>query len=327
MAGGCPAPAHGIATGEELRAGQRGDENQVRAACACPKICPDNFIAAEEDISHVNEACLLTLLFVPGNRPERFAKARSSGADAVCIDLEDAVPEPAKGQARESAVAALACADLRPAVRINGLKTRAGLEDLLALTSGAPAPQLLLIPKVESADEVAIITSVMGGRRPGLVPLIETARGLAHAAQIASAPGVVALMLGGGDLAAELGVALAWEPLRTARGLLILACATAGVAAIDVPYTVLDDEAGLVAETRAARQLGFTAKAAIHPAQIAPMRAVLAPSPEEVAEAEEAQRVFVAAAGAAVRFKGRMLEAPIMRRYRRILAMQRPSHA
>lgn len=275
----------------------------------------------------MSEASLLTLLFVPGNRPERFAKAQASGADAVCIDLEDAVPEADKDAARTAALAALAAPGPAPAVRINGLGTRAGLADLLALAASEGLPRLLLIPKAQSAAEVALIRAVLGTRCPALVPLIETAQGLEQAGSIASSAGVAALMFGGGDLAAELGVALAWEPLKTARGLFILACARGGVAAIDVPYTVLDDEAGLMAETRAARELGFTAKAAIHPAQIATIQAILAPTAEEVAEAEEAQQVLAAAAGAAVRFKGRLLEAPLVRRYQRILAMRRPSYA
>jgi (S)-citramalyl-CoA lyase len=168
---------------------------------------------------------------------------------------------------------------------------------------------------------------VLGERTPGIVPLIETVRGLNGAQEIASAPGVVAMMFGGGDFAAELGVQLAWEPLLAARGALVLACAGAGIPAIDVPFVGLEDVEGLLAETRAAKALGFSAKAAIHPAQVEPINSVLRPTPEEIAEAEEAARVFAAAGGAAVRFRGRMLEAPIMRRYQRILTMRSKSDA
>lgn len=265
---------------------------------------------------------LTTVLFVPGSKPERTPKALAAGADFVCIDLEDSVPPAQKAQAREAALDAIASGEPRLALRINSVSTRAGLEDLIALADAKVLPALLLIPMVNSAAEIGIVTSVLGARAPGLVPLIETVKGLREAREIAAAPGVVAMMFGGGDFAAELGVELAWEPLLAARSTIVLACAEAGIPAIDVPYIVLDDAAGLVAETRAAKALGFAAKAAIHPAQLAGLDSVLRPTAEEIAEAEEAARVFAAAGGAAVRFKGRMLEAPIMRRYQRILAMR-----
>lgn len=267
-------------------------------------------------------AGLSSLLFVPGAKPDRFAKALASEADAVCIDLEDSVPHDGKAAARVAAVEALAAGDARLVLRINSLRTRAGFDDMLALADAPRLPALLLMPMVESAAEVEIAASVLGERAPALVPLIETVRGLRAAPAIASAPQVGAMMFGGGDFAAELGVSLAWEPLRSARGAFVMACAEAGVPAIDVPYIALEDEAGLRAEAEAAKELGFAGKAAIHPAQVAAINATFRPTDAEVAEAEEAQKLFDAAGGAAIRFKGRMLEAPIMRRYQRILAMR-----
>ncbi|WP_129646597.1 HpcH/HpaI aldolase/citrate lyase family protein [Peristeroidobacter agariperforans] len=260
-----------------------------------------------------------SVLFVPGSKPERTSKALASAARIVCVDLEDSVPASDKATARAAALAALGAGDRRLALRINGIKTRAGLEDLLALVNANIAPPLLLVPMVESAAEIAVVTAAFGGKAPAIVPLIETVQGLRAAHEIAAAPGVAAMMFGGGDFAAELGVALAWEPLLAARGAFILACAGAGIGAIDVPFIGLDDQQGLIAETRAAKQLGFTGKAAIHPAQVDAINAVMLPTAEEIAEAQEAAQAFAAANGAAVRFKGRMLEAPIMRRYRRIL--------
>lgn len=270
---------------------------------------------------------LTTVLFVPGSRPERTPKALASSADVVCVDLEDSVPPAQKAQARTAALAAIATGDRRLALRINGVATRAGLEDLLALADAKALPELLFVPMVNSAAEIGIVVAVLGERAPGIVPLIETVKGLHAAREIASAPGVVAMMFGGGDFAAELGVELAWEPLLAARSAIVLACAEAGIPAIDVPYIVLDETAGLLAETRAAKALGFCAKAAIHPAQLEAIDSVLRATAAEIAEAEEAAKVFAEAAGAAVRFKGRMLEAPIMRRYQRILAMRSKSDA
>lgn len=261
-----------------------------------------------------------SMLFVPGARPDRFAGALASGADAVCIDLEDAVPAEGKEEARRAALDAMR--DPRLAIRINGLTTDFGRSDVETLGATLKRPPLLFLPKVESAAELAPAIAL----DLPLVPLIETPRGLRVAHEIAAAPNVVAMMFGGGDLSAELGVELAWEPLLFARSQFVLACAEAGVPAIDVPFIHLDDEAGLAEETHRAKALGFAAKAAIHPKQIGAIHRILRPTGEEIAEALEADAAFRAAGGAAVRFKGRMLEAPVMRRYHRILE-QGKAHA
>ena len=257
---------------------------------------------------------LASLLFVPGSRPDRFAKALASDAGIVCVDLEDAVPAEGKVAARAAAVTALGP---RIAIRINQLTTRAGLADVLALAERLP--EAVLLPKVEHEEQVAIVASVFGSQAR-LIPLIETPRGLRRASRIAAHPQVVALMFGGADMAAELGVALAWAPLLAARGALVLAAAEAGKPVIDVPWIALDDGDGLAREAAAARDLGFTAKAAIHPAQIAAIEAAFRPTETEIADARTALTAFRAAGGAAVRHEGRMLEAPVMRAYGRVLA-------
>lgn len=258
-------------------------------------------------------ARLQSLLFVPGARPDRFAGALASGADAVCIDLEDAVPPEGKAEARAAAIAALG--DPRLTIRINGLTTVHATDDLAALAAAPVRPPLLFLPKVESVAELGPVQAL----GIPLVPLIETPKGLRVAHEIAAAPAVVAMMFGGGDFSAELGVDLAWEPLLFARSQFVMACAEAGVPAIDVPWIRIDQIEGLAEETRRAKALGFSAKAAIHPNQIATIHQVMRPSAAEIAEAEDAAAAFAAAGGAAVRFKGKMLEAPVMRRYRRIL--------
>jgi citrate lyase subunit beta/citryl-CoA lyase/(S)-citramalyl-CoA lyase len=260
-----------------------------------------------------------SLLFVPGSRPDRFAKARGAGAGLTIIDLEDAVAAADKATARDAALAEAARDGAGLAIRINAVATAAGVADLAALSAGGPLPPTLLVPMVETADELRVVSAALGERCPALVPLIETPRGLRNALGIAQVPGVAAVMFGGADFAGELGVALAWEPLLAARGALILACAEARVPAIDVPYIVLDDGAGLAEEARRARALGFAAKAAIHPSQIAAIEAAFAPSPGEVAEAEEALAAYRAGGERAIRFKGRMLEAPLVKRYQAVL--------
>ena len=262
-----------------------------------------------------------SILFVPGNRPERFAKALAADADLICIDLEDAVQADAKRDARTAVLACLAerGAD-RIAVRINGLTTRDGLADLLALAEAPVRPRLLFLPKVEAAAELMIAASVLGDPAVGLVPLVETAEGMMNAAAIARGNKAAGIMLGGADYAAELGVPMSWEALFAARSAVVQAAARAGIVAIDVPFIDIADSDGLAAETTRIRALGFGAKAAIHPSQIEAINRIFRPSDGDVAEARAAVAAYVEAKGAAVRFNGKLLEAPLMRRYRRILA-------
>ena len=261
-----------------------------------------------------------SFIFVPGSRPERFAKAQASGAGLTVIDLEDAVAAADKDAARSAALAQVASGGPGWAIRCNGIATAAGIADLAAFVSAEALPSLLLVPMVESAVELEIISRVLGDRCPELIPLIETPKGLRRALEIASAPKVSAVMFGGADFSGEMGVALSWEPLLAARSELLLACAEARVPAIDVPYIDLDNLAGLAEECARARELGFAAKAAIHPAQVAAIEAAFTPTAAEVAEAEEAIAAYLAAGERAIRFKGKMLEAPAVKRYRAVIS-------
>ncbi|QJB69487.1 HpcH/HpaI aldolase/citrate lyase family protein [Parasphingorhabdus halotolerans] len=266
-------------------------------------------------------------LFVPASRPERFEKSASSGADLICIDLEDSVPPDQKDEARACVLDALVKLDRsKTAVRINGLKTLAGLKDLLALSSASSAssaevlPSLIFIPMVESASEVEIVRSLLGDSVDGLVPLIETVKGLRNGDAIAASDGVTAMMFGGGDFSSELGIKLEWEPLLAARGSFIMCCASAQVMAVDVPYIDMGNEAGLAEECARAKALGFHAKAAIHPKQLSAIQTAMKPSEAEIAEARDAIAAFEAAGRRAISHNGRMLEAPVMARYRKIVA-------
>ena len=260
-------------------------------------------------------------LFVPASKPERFEKAMDSGADLICIDLEDSVAASAKDSARADVIAALEQLDLsRTAVRINGIRTAEGLADLLALRASDKKPCLLFIPMVEHAVEIEIANSALDGGIDGFVPLIETVRGLNNAMEIAAADGVVAVMFGGGDFSSELGVKMEWEPLLAARSQLVMACAAAQVRCVDVPYIDMANEVGLANEAARVKAIGFHAKAAIHPSQIAVIKTAMRPTEVEVAEAKDALAAFEAAGGAVIRHKGQMLEAPIIKRYQQILA-------
>lgn len=261
-----------------------------------------------------------SLLFVPGSRPDRFAKAKAAGAGLVVIDLEDAVAPDDKESAREAALGHVAEAPEGWGIRINAVTTLAGVRDLAALGDARVLPQVLMVPMVESAAELDVVAGALGERCPELVPLVETPRGLRHALEIVSHEKVTALMLGGADFSSELGVELVWDPLLGARHAMVLACAEAGKPAIDVPYIHLDDDDGFAQECARAGALGFLCKAVIHPRQVPAANAAFAPSEEEVADAREALEAYKAGGERAIRFKGKMLEAPFVKKYRAVLA-------
>ena len=259
-----------------------------------------------------------SLLFVPGSRPERFAKALAASADLVTIDLEDAVGPADKDAARAAALAAMGPNNL--GIRINGLRTPQGLADLVAIAAVAVAPPFVMIPMVEAVAEIEIVHAILPN--VALLPLIETVRGLRVADAIAAAPGIGGVMLGGADFAGELGVAMSWDALYAARANIAMACASAKVPSIDVPYLDLDNLDGLADEVVRVKGMGFTAKSVVHPKHVEVVHRVMRPTADQIAEAHEAEAAYAAAGESAVRWNGKMLEAPVMARYRRILKLQ-----
>lgn len=265
-----------------------------------------------------------SLLFVPGSRPDRFAKAGASGADLVVIDLEDAVADADKVRARDAALAHVAAGQADGwAIRINGVKTLAGLSDLVALAAAEALPAVLSVPMVESAVELDIVAAALGDRCPALLPLIETPLGLTQAMAIAAHPRVGALMLGGADYCGELGVPMTADALAHPRAVIAAACAAARIIAVDAPFLDLEDLAALRTEAQLARRIGFAAKPAIHPAQLPPINAVMRPTAADVAAAEAALAAYAAGGCRAIRYQGRMLEAPVIRMYQAVIARGR----
>jgi citrate lyase beta subunit len=270
-------------------------------------------------------AKLTALLFTPGTRSDRFAKAAEQGADGVIIDWEDAVPVPEKDRAREETLAWLKAhgrVGLSPfvtAVRLNDLRSPQGLADLDALNAAAVRLDAVVLPKVESAAEVQLAARKLFGA-PRLICLIETVLGVRFAAEIAQAsPQVAALAFGGFDLSAETGGEPTWDALLWPRTQVVHACAAAGVRALDQPFLALDDAAGLTAECTAVRSLGFSGKLAIHPRQCAGIRAAFRPSAEQVAAASKVVTAFEAARGHVATVDGRMIDVPMYRSAQRVL--------
>jgi len=267
-----------------------------------------------------------SLLFTPADRPDRFAKGPSSGADGVVLDLEDGVGLPAKPAARKAALAFFADPVAAPsgfvwALRLNHVTTQAGLEDLLALRD-ANKPAVVVLPKTESVAEIEIaLAHLSANGTPTIVALIESGRGLAAAEEIATHPAVAALAFGGADLAADLHARLTWEPMLFARSRIVQAAASAGIAAWDVPFLDIHDPDGLKRETVAAKALGYVCKLAIHPAQIATINAVFTPSQSEVVRAQRVVSAFEAAHGGACQVDGKMVDAPVVKAARRTVAL------
>ncbi len=272
-------------------------------------------------------AACRSALFVPGDRPDRYAKAIASGADAVIVDLEDAVAPARKASARASALAFLA--EPAPAVRIlrlNALHGLEGLRDLLALAESDARPDALLLAKCAGAHEIGMLAGFVGERHgePALIALVETARGLACVESIAEADGRVAgLMFGGADLAGELRAEAAWDTLLYARSCVVAAAALRGLAVLDVPYFDLHDDDGVRREAAAACRLGFTGKAAIHPRQLAAIHAAFVPDARAVAAAR-ATLAAVGDGGATV-VAGRMADSAMLRAARRTLDLHERS--
>jgi citrate lyase subunit beta / citryl-CoA lyase len=263
-----------------------------------------------------------TYLFVPGNRPDRFGKALASGADAVVLDLEDAVAADDKDAAREAVRAWVADATpadrARVVVRTNDLGSPHAAADLAAVAEAGTTA--IMLPKTESADDVAIVRSAA----PDVVvlALVESARGLAAAKEIAAAPGVVRLVFGTLDYALDLDLEIddAADGLSYAAGRLAVASRCAGIATpVGGVTPQLGDEARLLADLAWSRRHGLGAKLCIHPAQVAAIHAALAPTTQAV---ERARRVLEADAGSpgAAQLDGRMIDRPVVLAARRTLA-------
>ncbi|AHH99077.1 HpcH/HpaI aldolase/citrate lyase family protein [Kutzneria albida] len=259
-----------------------------------------------------------SFLFVPGDRPDRFDRARESSADVVVLDLEDAVAETAKDAARAHVSAWLRGGN-RAVVRVNGVGTPWFEDDLLAMAGLAPA---LMLPKAQTAADITQLPTGIP-----VLPLVETAAGILGAAEVCRAPGVVRPAFGSVDLATELGIEhTARGALRHARSMLVLACAAANLPGpIDGVTTALDDRTALLDDLAEARALGFTGKLCIHPRQVPVVHGSLAPSESEARWARAV--VDAAADGAARAVSGQMIDRPLLLRAQALLDRATPASA
>ena len=252
-----------------------------------------------------------SFLFVPATRPERISKAFASGADAVIVDLEDAVAPADKEVARAGLLAALA-GDAGVFVRINAAGTPWHDADMECLDH--PGVAGVMLAKAETADDVA--------RMPKpVIPLIETARGLAAARTIAEVAGVVRLAFGTIDFMLDLGLPEDAEAMAIYRAELALASRLAGLApAIDGVTPAIDDVERVIAETRRALAFGFGARLCIHPAQIGPVHDTMRPGDDAIRRARRIVAAAEAAGGGAIQLDDAMLDRPLVAQAEALLA-------
>ena len=283
-----------------------------------------------------------SFLFAPGNRPRMLQKVGHCGADAVILDLEDAVPISEKEVTREAVRDAAGTIDTCPVyVRINPLEAAAGFSqpigeaDLAAIVRRGLAG--IIVPKVESPDDLQRADTLLHslesqhGLAPGdvdIIPIIETALAIQRAYDIAaSGTRVKRLAFGAGDFTRDIGVAWSRREIESqhARSALVIASRAAGLEPpLDTVWVDLRDERGLMRSARTARQLGFQGKMAIHPSQVEPINTAFSPSDAEIAHATRVVDAFTQAEAdglASIQLDGQFIDYPIVESAQRVLAM------
>lgn len=280
---------------------------------------------------------LRTMLFTPGNNMRMIQKAGTLGADAIILDLEDAVPMADKETARifvRDSIGDLSVKGPDVLVRVNALITGLAEEDLEWVVQKGLVGTV--VPKVESKDDLVKVARLMDqqekkkGIEPGslaLVPILETAGGVLNAYEIATASQrVIAVAFGAIDFARDMGISLSREgtELLYARSRVAMSARAAGVQAIDTPWIDIADKEGLVQEAKMARQLGFRGKLLIHPSQIEPINTVFSPSESEVEYGKKVVEAFQRAEArglGAISLEGKMIDIANFRQAEEVLSL------
>ena len=269
-----------------------------------------------------------SFIFTLGLNPEMFPKALASGADMVCIELEDGIAPKDKEKARIKALKLFEVAQaddgVERIVRINSMRERFGIEDVLAILATDTPPPSLMMPKVQSPDEIIMLDQLLTerGHKTRLHVIIETNAGLEAAYEIAnSSSRIEAMFFGGVDMAAELRCENNWQQLIYARSRVVHAAASAGLDVIDVPYLNLQDLDGMCDEAKKAKDLGFAGKGSVHPKQIAALNDIFTPSKDNISRARRVIKTFEDADTGLVVIDGKLIEKPVMREMYRIVAI------
>lgn len=257
-----------------------------------------------------------------------FPKAIRTGADIVCIDLEDAIAPQHKERARADTMMLFRAGPdfgrSEVLIRINALRTCNALADILGVIETATPPTGLMLPKVKSPDEIRLLDELLTGAGSDLRfhVIIETNIGLEACHEIAQAsPRIDSLLFGGVDMAAELRVEPTWEGLLYARTRCVHAAATAEIDLIDVPFLDLNDMDGLTREAEMCAAIGMTGKGAIHPKQLPVIERTFTPSDDQIAHARRIIEAFEAADTGLVVVDNKLIEKPVLLSMFRILAI------
>ena len=265
-----------------------------------------------------------SFIFTPGLTPSMFPKAIASGADMVCIELEDGIAIKDKNEARKNTIEALKSLevknDVELVVRINCQRTKFGLLDLEVFVSSGLKVKALMLPKVKTPDEITFIDDLLtdSGLDTDLHVIMETNEALENIYDIAHASKrTVALYFGGVDMATELRVPNNYQNLLYARSKLVHAGASVGIDVIDVPYLDLEDMEGMKKEAELVRDLGFTGKGSIHPKQINVLNEIFTPPQEEISKAKKILDQFSESDTGLVVIDGKLIEKPVLREMKR----------
>lgn len=269
-----------------------------------------------------------SFIFTPGLRPDMYPKALASGADIVCVELEDGIAPKDKTEARRNALALFeqpqADDGVERIVRINSMHEHFGIEDVNAVLASTTPPPALMMPKVRAPDEVVMLDQLLteAGHATRLHVIIETNEGLEAAFEIARCSDRIdAMFFGGVDMAAELRCVNSYDTLLYARSRVVHAAAAAGLDVIDVPFLDLDDPEGMRVEAEKVRDLGFAGKGSVHPKQIVALNEVFTPSTDKIAHARRIIAEFEKADTGLVVIDGKLIEKPALREKYRIVAI------
>lgn len=268
---------------------------------------------------------LHSILFVPATRPDRVEKALATAADRVLIDLEDAVGFGEKDIARENLVEyARKGLDKRIAIRINSPHTIWGLKDLIALQENKIQPEIIVLPKVESAVTVNLVTEILGNETytPKILAMVETPKGIHLLRKMAQeSRNLMGFALGAADFSNELNILPIWEALQPYRAQIVSVCKEFDLISIDSPYFAIQNVEGLQEECNRLKMIGFDGKFAIHPTQILAINATFSPTEAEITLAKTIVSAFEASHQGAIQVQGMMIDKPIYEKYKRKLGI------
>ncbi|WP_030873493.1 HpcH/HpaI aldolase/citrate lyase family protein [Streptomyces sp. NRRL F-2747] len=263
-------------------------------------------------------------IITPGLRTDRFETARSSGASVAVVDIEDSVALADKEAARTASEAffTLPSAPCTLGIRMNSLTTRDGIKDLVALAAYASRPDLIVVPKVESARDIELVAAALDadGYTPDIWALIETPRALNALPEITHAPRLGGVLFGSADYAASVRCGLDWDSLRYARSALINAATAANIPAIDAPTWEIDDPNALRRDAERAKELGFYGKGCVHPRHVKVIDDVFTPTVQEIAEARAIVAAADASGGSVTTVDGHMRGTPFFNAARALVA-------